>query len=218
MTKKPSNFYQIVLSSGHAQVHSLGLMSVSFGNADLETLLGNDPARWVDNSWMPKAPFAAMLHDLFEMRLGMPTTVRARHIVERLEDIAKAGTPDEVADVATPIIRHLVERCSKFTEKDFEELSALQDLEFLPAVVDGKRDQENLYPPVDVFRAGRAPGFASQVPVIDLTPLRQAGSAVNDVLSLLGVPEEPETGGHRCSPETLHGDGQGAVGFSHTQC
>ena len=164
-----------------------------FWNADLETLLGNDPARWVDNSWMPKAPFAAMLHDLFEMRLGMPTTVRARHIVERLEDIAKAGTPDEVADVATPIIRHLVERLSKFTEKDFEELSALQDLEFLPAVVDGKRDQENLYPPVDVFRAGRAPGFASQVPVIDLTPLRQAGSAVNDVLSLLGVPEEPET-------------------------
>ena len=81
----------------------------------------------------------------------------------------------------------------QFSPEDLEELNELQNLEFLPAVVDGERDPDNLYLPEDVYRAGRAPGFASRVPVIDITPLRLASASVVAVLDLLGVPEEPNT-------------------------
>lgn len=164
-----------------------------FWTASLETLLGEGGDRWVDNGWMPPAPYGPKLQDLLENRLGMPNSVAPRHVVERLEAIVDGATVDDVAKAAAPILRYLIDRWPKLTEEDLEELAELRSLEFLPAVVDGERDSDNLYLPREVYRATRAPGFASQVPVIDLLPLRQAGTAVSALLDLLGVPNEPET-------------------------
>lgn len=164
-----------------------------FWTAPLATILGDDPANWVDSSWMPPSPIAPQLQDLLEARLGMPVTVTPRHIVDRLEALAIDGTPDEVADRVTPVVRHVIERWSRFGEDDLDVFRELQDLQFLPAVVNGARDPENTYLPGDVYRAGRARGFASQVAVIDLTPLRATTLVVGEFLDLLDVPEEPET-------------------------
>ena len=164
-----------------------------FWTAPLATILGDDPANWVDSSWMPPSPIAPQLQDLLEGRLGTPVTVTPRHIVDRLEALAAVGTPDEVADRVTPVIRHVIDRWSRFGEDDLDIFRELQDLQFLPGLVDGVRDPENTYLPGDVYRAGRALGFASQVPIIDLTPLRATGGVVGELLNLLDVPEEPET-------------------------
>lgn len=161
--------------------------------APLATIMGDDPVNWVDSSWMPSSPLAPQVQDLLEARLGMPTTVRPRHIVDRIETMATNGTPDEVAERVTPIIRHVIERWSRFKEEDLDTFRELQDLQFIPAVVGGSRDQEHLYIPGDVFRAARARGFDSQVAVIDLTPLRQSTATVGALLDLLEVPDEPKT-------------------------
>lgn len=164
-----------------------------FWSAQLEALLGADDHRWVDESWMPSGHLLPRFRDVLESRLGMPTTVAAAHIVARIAAIADAGSPDEVGAAVSPIVRHMIEHWSGFAEEDQEALEELRNIEFLPAAVGGERDQDNLYSPVEVFRAARAPGFASQVPVIDLTPLRQSTSAVNAVLEFLQVPEQPDT-------------------------
>lgn len=164
-----------------------------YWSAPLETILGDDRETWVDQSWMPMGAIGAKLRDLLESELGMPDTVTARHIVDRLSELAEEGTPDEVAEKITPLIRHIIERWPRFEDDDRETLQELQDLEFLPAVVDGERDPDNLYLPTEVYRAARAAGFSSQAPVIDLAPLRRASSTVNEILDLLEVPDEPET-------------------------
>ncbi|MGA9796679.1 MAG: DUF3883 domain-containing protein [Rhizomicrobium sp.] len=164
-----------------------------FWSAHLDALLGSDGSRWVDDDWMPAAPLRSRLQDLLESKLGMPTTVAASHIVDRITELADAASPDEVAKAVTPIIRHLIEHWLRFSDKDREVLEGIRSIEFVPAVVDGARDQDSLYLPNQVYRANRAPGFSSQVPIIDLTPLRQTGGRVNDVLDFLGVLEEPTT-------------------------
>ncbi|MEB3415012.1 DUF3883 domain-containing protein [Alteriqipengyuania sp. WL0013] len=164
-----------------------------YWSAPLESILGDDRETWVDQSWMPSGSNGAKLQDLLETQLGMPVTVTARHIVDRIWELADDGTPDEVADKVTPLIRHMIERWPRFGEAERETFQELQDLEFLPALVDGERDPENLYLPTEVYRAARAAGFSSQVAVIDLAPLRRASSTVNEILDLLEVPEEPAT-------------------------
>jgi hypothetical protein len=164
-----------------------------YWTAPLEAILGDNPSHWVDPSWMPSSPLSPQVQDLLESWLGMPTTVMPRHIVDRLEVMAADGTPDEVAENVTPIIRHVLERWTRFDEDDLETFRELQYLQFLPAIVSGVRDTEQLYLPGDVFRVARAKGFDSQVPVIDLKPLRQASATVGAFLDLLEVPDEPET-------------------------
>jgi hypothetical protein len=164
-----------------------------YWTAALAAILGDEPTNWVDSSWMPSSTTGAQVQDLFEGRLGMPVTVTARHIVDRIEGLAREGTIDEIAERLAPIVRHMIDRWPRFDEDDLEIFRELQDLEFLPAVVNGMRDQENLYLPSEVYRAGRAPGFDSQVPIIDLSPLRAANAVVRELLDLLDAPEEPET-------------------------
>ncbi|MBO6538004.1 MAG: DUF3883 domain-containing protein [Rhizobiaceae bacterium] len=162
-----------------------------YWSAGFETLLGDDNTRWVDESWIP-ASIAPRFRDVLE-HLGMPTGVSARHIVDRIGEIANDGTPDEVVEACTPIIRHVIDRWARFSDAEIETLGELRHLEFLPAQVDGERDSESLYSPDEVYRAGRALGFASQVPVVDLAPLRQSGFAVSEFLNLLEMPSEPST-------------------------
>ncbi|MFP3656228.1 hypothetical protein, partial [Burkholderia sp. SIMBA_052] len=51
--------------------------------------MGTNPERWVEETWIP-AEVQAKSRDLFD-RLGMPFTVAAEHIVDRIEAIAEAG-------------------------------------------------------------------------------------------------------------------------------
>ncbi len=165
-----------------------------FWSASLEALLGPDGSHWVDENWLPRAS-AARLRDLMESRLDMRTTVATRHIVDRIKEIAEddSASIDEIANAVAPIIRHVIERFSRMGGLDRRELERLRDIAFLPAIVDGERDSD-LYSPGLVYRAARAPGFASQVPVVDLAPLRQASANVSDLLDLLKMPAEPDTG------------------------
>ncbi|WP_417688996.1 DUF3883 domain-containing protein [Roseibium sp.] len=161
--------------------------------AILEKLLGNHAERWVDETWMLAGSSGGRLRDFLEGALGMPTTVSMRHIVDHIEEIADEGTPYEVAEALNPIIRHLLDGWNRYGEDDLEILEELQHLHFLPAQVSGTRDADNLYPPYEIYRATRAAGFLSQVPVVDITPLRQASAVVNTFLDHLDMPSEPPT-------------------------
>lgn len=165
---------------------------VYFWSAPLEAILGTNPARWVDQGWIP-SDVQPRSRDLFD-RLGMPFTVAAEHIVDRIETISEAGEGlDAIVDGTTPIIRHILDRWTHFTPDDRAALSRLKDVEFLAAIVDGEREDGFRYPPNGLYRAGRAPGFSSQVPVVEMTALRQANAAVLEFLDLIEMPAEPPT-------------------------
>ncbi len=161
-----------------------------FWSASLSLFLGEDPSRWVDEAWFPEV---ARARDLLE-RLGMPFSVAPRHIVDRIESVAEAG--DELDDIVAgtaPIIRHVLDRWSHFSDDDRSVLSDLSEIHFLTAIVDGKRDEAVRYTPRGVYRAGRAAGFSSQVPIVEMTVLRQSTSVVNEFLDLIDMPWEPPT-------------------------
>lgn len=161
-------------------------------SAPLEAILGTDPARWVDQAWIP-GEAQSRSQDLFD-RLGMPFTVAAEHIVDRIEAIAEAGNGlDAIVAGTTPIIRHVLERWSRFDDKDRVALSRLKTVKFLTAIVDGQRNEALRYSPRGVYRAVRAPGFSSQVAVVEMTALRQANAAVSEFLDLIEMPTEPPT-------------------------
>ena len=165
---------------------------VYYWSATLEAILGTNPDRWVDETWIP-AHAQPRSRDMFG-RLGMPSTVAAEHIVDRIKAIAEAGDGiDAVVAGTTPIIRHVLDRWSHFSARDRIALSRLKEVAFLSAIVDGERDKQSRYPPSLVFRAGRAPGFSSQVPVVEMTALRQTTAEVVDFLHLMEMPSEPPT-------------------------
>jgi hypothetical protein len=161
-------------------------------SAPLETILGTDPARWVDEAWIPRE-VQSRCRDLFD-RLGMPFTVAAEHIVDRIEAIAEGGGGlDAIVAGTTPIVRHVLDRWSRLDDQDRIVLSRLKKVQFLAAIVDGEREDGFRYPPNGVYRAGRAPGFSSQVPVVEMTALRQANAVVLEFLDLIEMPAEPPT-------------------------
>lgn len=161
-----------------------------FRTTPLSLILGEEPSRWVDESWFPEGGRAK---DLLE-NLGMPFSVAPQHIVERIESLAESGAGlDAIVRETTPIIRHILERWSRLDEDDRSALSGLSEISFLTAIVDGKLDEGQRYTPTDVYRAGRAAGFASQVPIVEMTALRQSSSVVNEFLDLIDMPSEPPT-------------------------
>jgi hypothetical protein len=164
-----------------------------FKTAELEALLGDDDELWVDESWMPGAPLGSKFRDILETRLGMPRTVSVSHIVDRVQSLSDRGRPEIVARAVAPIIRYIIDHWARFSDEDREQLAELHDCEFLPAIIGSEPDEENLYSPEAVYRAVRAAGFASQVPVVNLPALRQASAVVNELLDLWEMPTEPST-------------------------
>jgi hypothetical protein len=160
-----------------------------FWSAPLSLILGEDTSLWVDESWFPEV---ARARDLLE-GLGMPFTVAPQHIVKRVKTIADAGGLDEIVSGTTPIIRHVLERWSHLSEDERSVLAGLGEIYFLTATLNGKRNETARYLPRGVYRAGRAAGFSSQVPIIEMTALRQSTTAVTELLDLIGVKNEPPT-------------------------
>lgn len=166
---------------------------VYFFSAALEAALGQDEHRWVDESWLPGDTTQARLRDLLESELGLPRRATVGHLVDRIELIAE-GTPDEAAARALNLIaRHLVERLPTMGETERTELERLGDLEWLPASLDGRR-QDYWYSPKEVYRPFRAQGFASQAYVVDLPVFRSTQiKGLTDFLDFLEMPDEPPT-------------------------
>jgi hypothetical protein len=170
-----------------------------YWSSALEALLGDDRAYWVDEEWMPSSRNAYRFRDLLESRLGMRSTVSTKDIVARITEIAESpdtGGIDEIASLTSPIIRHVLDHYPRFGPEDFGHLERLRSVAFLPGAINGERVQGTRYPPGLVYRAFRANGFSSQVPVVDLPPLRGgggAGASLTAFLDLLRMPADPPT-------------------------
>lgn len=160
-----------------------------FWSAPLSLILGEDTSLWVDESWFPEV---ARARDLLE-GLGMPFSVAPQHIVNRVKTIADAEGLDAIVAFTTPIVRHILERWSHLSEDERSVLAGLGEIHFLTATLNGKRNDTARYLPRGVYRAVRAAGFSSQVPIIEMTALRQSTSAVTEFLDLIGVKHEPPT-------------------------
>ncbi|USU13887.1 DUF3883 domain-containing protein [Sphingomonadaceae bacterium OTU29THOMA1] len=166
---------------------------VYFFSAPLEAALGLDDQRWVDENWLPGANTLARLRDLLESELGLPRRATVGHLIDRIELIAEGSPDDDAAKRLTLIARHLVERLPSMAEAEQSELERLRDLEWLPASLDGKR-QEYWYSPGEVYRPFRATGFASQACVVDLPVFRSTQvRGLTDFLDFLEMPDEPPT-------------------------
>lgn len=167
---------------------------VYFFSAALEAALGPGPERWVDENWLPEDTSQARLRDLLESELGLPRRASIRHIVDRIELIAEGTPDDETAKRLNNLARHLVERLPTMTEAERTDLERLRGLEWLPASLDGQRE-EAWYAPYEVYRPFRVAGFASQACVPDLSVLRSTQvRGLTDFLDFLEMPDEPPTG------------------------
>lgn len=164
---------------------------VYFWSAAIESILGNDPALWVDETWLPPE-ILSRAKDVFE-RLGMGFSVAPEHIVDRISAIAEGSGLDAIVSGTVPIVRHVLERWTRYDDEDRLVLGRLKDVKFLSAIVDGERKEGLRYSPRGVYRAGRATGFSSQVPVVEMTALRLANAVVGEFLDLIEMPAEPAT-------------------------
>ncbi|MES2256454.1 MAG: DUF3883 domain-containing protein [Pseudomonadota bacterium] len=170
-----------------------------YWSSALEALVGDDGTHWVDEDWMPSSRSAYRFRDLLESRLGMRSTVSTKDIVARITEIAESpdtGGIDEIASLTAPILRHVLDHYPRFGPEDLGILERLRAVAFLPGAMNGERIQGTRYPPGLVYRAFRASGFSSQVPVVDLPPLRGGGGAgpsLTEFLNLLQMPPEPPT-------------------------
>ena len=160
-----------------------------FWSAELEILLGANDDLWANEAWMPAGSDSHRFRDLLEDELGMQRTPAVRRLVDRLEEIDELG---EAATIPT-IVKHLLDRVPNMSVTERDELERLQSIEFLPGRIDGERVEDELFTPTEVFRSFRAPGFESQVPIVDVPALRVGSSAVMEFLELLDMPEEPAT-------------------------
>jgi hypothetical protein len=166
-----------------------------FLTAELQILLGEEPERWVDLAWLPADGMAASrVRDLLTADLDMPTSVSADLIVRRVTEIADDMEPTEAARALAPVMRHVVDRWTTFDEDAKDELEGLSSVMFMPGMLKGELDTDRLYYTEEVFRAARAPGFDSQVPIVALQPLRASDRDVNAFLDLIGVDFAPATG------------------------
>lgn len=166
---------------------------VYFFSAALEAALGSDQHRWVDESWLPADTTQARLRDLLESELGLPRRATVEHLVDRIELIAEGTPDDDAAKRLNLITRHLVERLPTMSEDEQTELGRLRDIDWLPATLDGSRE-ELWYAPHEVYRPFRATGFSSQACVVDLPVFRSTQvRGLTDFLDFLEMPDEPPT-------------------------
>ncbi|MHC2086586.1 protein NO VEIN domain-containing protein [Methylobacterium sp. CM6244] len=166
---------------------------VYFFSAALEAALDPEPERWVDENWLPADDSRARLRDLLESELGLPRRATVDHLVDRIELLAGGEPDDESAKRLNRVTRHLVERLPSMSDAERSDLERLRDLEWLPASLDGQRE-EAWYAPNEVYRPFRAAGFASQACVPDLQVLRSTQvRGLTDFLDFLEMPDEPPT-------------------------
>ena len=159
--------------------------------AELEALLGDDQSRWVEDDWMPPDTFP-VLKDLFETHLGMPRRASMGHVIARIEHLVSSELSEQTSRAVNNVARHLIDRMRTLSQADRTGLQRLRTLEWIPALFDGEPTGIWHLPGV-VHRPFQAAGFVSQAPVADLPVLRrtEAGQALPDFLTLIGMPELP---------------------------
>lgn len=168
---------------------------IYFFSAQVETILGRDPRRWVDENWLPDDASHARLRDLLEGELGLPRRTTVAHLIDRIEEIVADDPTEDAAKSLNLIARHLVERLSGMRDAERDDLERLRDLEWLPASIDGARLPGVWHAPYEVYRTFRASGFSSQAPVVDLPVFRSTQiRGLTDFLDFLEMPEVPATG------------------------
>ncbi len=166
-----------------------------YSTSALQSLLGDHAARWVDENWMPVDGLTAgRVRDILEIDLAMPTTVSTSHIIARVTEIAASLDPEQAMRALAPIMRHILDRWPRLDLAEREELGGLSEVMFMPAMIKGAIDTERLYYPEEVYRAIRAVGFDTQVPIVGLQALRLGDRSTGEFLDLLGVEQEPGTG------------------------
>jgi hypothetical protein len=161
-------------------------------NADAERVLGTKPENWLDEDWLPLGRQGRQFHDILEIELGMPSRPTLVHMLRRIKEIAATGTVNDETVKALDIVVDRV--CTHFSIADPDErrsIASLKDTAFIPALRRGERDESRLYRPHEVYRAARAPGFESQVPVVELNALRRAGRNSSDLMDLVEMPKVP---------------------------
>lgn len=167
-----------------------------FWSSAIDALLGGDERYFVDENWMPAGQAAARFQDVLEGPLGMRRTVSIEHLVSRIDAIASTGTIDQIADGTQPIVRHILDRFARLTGEERTVLEKLRSIKWLPASINGARVERLRFGPTGLYRSFRAPGYASQVNVVDLPILRgggQASRSLVDFLDFLGMKAEPPT-------------------------
>jgi hypothetical protein len=162
-----------------------------FRTAELETLLGEDQSRWVEDDWMPRDSFP-VLQDLFETHLGMPRRASIGHVVARMDHLVSFDLSERTSRAVNNVARHLIDRMRTLSQADRIGLQRLRTLAWIPALLDGE-PTGTWHLPGAVHRPFQAAGFASQARVADLPVFRRtaAGQALPDFLTLIGMPDLP---------------------------
>ncbi|MDE0420419.1 MAG: DUF3883 domain-containing protein [Gammaproteobacteria bacterium] len=151
----------------------------------LVKVLGEARQLWLDETRIPDAPSVHAFLDL----VGIRRTAAARHLVERIVDIADGFPPDDVARAASGEAFYAL--CDKYDawkdDAGFKEAIAdLRDADCLPA--DG--DSNAWYTPGSLYAPFRAEAFRSQAHILGF---RSTARLKTELLEAVGVTINPST-------------------------
>ncbi|MEE4540336.1 MAG: DUF3883 domain-containing protein [Erythrobacter sp.] len=164
-------------------------------SAEAERVLGPDPENWLDEDWLPQGRVGMQFRDILEADLEMPSQPTLAHMLRRINEVANVDiVTSETVRALDIVVDRICEHLPKASEDERRSIAILKDIAFLPALHRGERDESRLYWPHEVYRATRASGFDSQVPVIDLNALRRPRRTSTDFMNLIKMPQVPPVG------------------------
>jgi len=149
---------------------------------ELESILGDNKALWVDWSRIPEGYQVSS----FIKSLGILEKASTSDLVDRILAISKNTLPTEQAVKKSADVFYLLFEGYKTDDLTYQQaVDRLIDVPCLPAKGDGK----SWYSPSDLYAPYRSEGFASQVNILAYS----ANKLNRDVLPMIGIKVTPET-------------------------
>lgn len=157
-----------------------------------ERVLGPERHNWLEENWLPQGRAGSQFRDILETDLGMPSRPTLSHILRRIKEIATTGSiSDETVKSLDILVDQICDYLPYMNEDDKRSVAALKSVNFLPALRRGDRDESGFLRPKDIYRATRAAGFESQVPIIELNTLRRPRRQHIEFMHLIEMPQVP---------------------------
>lgn len=152
---------------------------------ELESVLGENPAWWLDESRIPDSKVV----DSFLDHLGVRRLPAATHLVGRLQQISEDPPTEDAQKLSEKVFYEICEHFSRWEHEngqDLEILKMLRELSCLPA--DGVTDE--WFRPSELHAPFRPEGFWSQAKIL---PFRNMARLKRPALEFLDFVMEPET-------------------------
>ncbi|MEW8288112.1 MAG: hypothetical protein AB2697_19190, partial [Candidatus Thiodiazotropha endolucinida] len=154
-------------------------------NEQLESVLGNNSAWWLDESRIPDSKVV----DSFLDHLGVRRLPAAVHLVGRLEQISEDPPTENAKKLSEKVFYEICEHFSRWEQEEGVDIEALEELRGL-ACLPADDVTDEWFRPDELHAPFRPEGFWSQAKIL---PFRNMARLKRPALEFLDFVMEPET-------------------------